>query len=207
MNRLLIANRGEIAIRIARAAAEMGLQTVAVYAPEDEHSLHRQAADASVALPGRGAAAYLDIEALLAVAREQGCDAVHPGYGFLSERADFATACEQAGLTFIGPTPPLLALFGDKARARQAAIAAGVPVNAGIDGSVSQAQAQAFLAGLPAGRAMIIKALAGGGGRGTRVVRTGAEVAEAWARCRSEAQAAFGVPDVYVEALDRKSVV
>ena len=200
MNRLLIANRGEIAIRIARAAAEMGLQTVAVYAPEDENSLHRQAADASVALPGRGAAAYLDIEALLAVARGQGCDAVHPGYGFLSERADFATACEQAGLTFIGPTPPLLALFGDKARARQAAIAAGVPVNAGIDGSVSEAQAQAFLDGLPADRAMIIKALAGGGGRGTRVVRTGAEVAEAWARCRSEAQAAFGVPDVYVEA-------
>ncbi|MFZ9407918.1 MAG: carboxyl transferase domain-containing protein [Burkholderiaceae bacterium] len=200
MKRLLIANRGEIAIRIARAAAELGVQTVAVHAPEDEHSLHRQAADVSVALNGRGAAAYLDIDALVAVALAHGCDAVHPGYGFLSERSDFAQACERAGLTFIGPGPELLALFGDKARAREAAIAADVPVNPGINASVSLEQAQSFLRSLPEGQAAIIKALAGGGGRGTRVVRTESELSEAWSRCRSEAQAAFGIPDVYIEA-------
>ena len=183
MKRLLIANRGEIAIRIARAAAELGLQTVAVHAPEDEHSLHRQSADVSVALPGRGAAAYLDIDALIAVAQAQGCDAVHPGYGFLSERSDFAQACEQAGLTFIGPGPELLALFGDKARAREAAMAAAVPVNAGINASVSLEQAQAFLRSLPARQAAIPKDLAGGVGRGLRIVRHAARCYEVCGPC------------------------
>src|SRR5690606_19713655 len=128
---ILIANRGEIAIRIARACADLGLRSVAVHAPDDAKSLHVLRADAAVALPGRGAAAYLDVQAVVAAARDSGCTAVHPGYGFLSESEALARACADAGLVFIGPSPEVLALFGDKARARQAAVSAEVPVLAG----------------------------------------------------------------------------
>ncbi|MCA8928284.1 MAG: ATP-grasp domain-containing protein [Alphaproteobacteria bacterium] len=197
--RLLIANRGEIAIRIARAATDLGIGTVAVYAGDDAASLHTRVADEAVALPGNGAAAYLDIEAVIAAAREAGCDAIHPGYGFLAERADFARACTKAGLTFVGPSTDHLALFGDKARAREAAIAADVPVTKGLDHAVTLAEAKAFFATLGADGAMIIKAVAGGGGRGTRAVLAAADIEEAFARCQSEAKAAFGNPDVYVE--------
>jgi acetyl/propionyl-CoA carboxylase alpha subunit/acetyl-CoA carboxylase carboxyltransferase component len=196
---LLIANRGEIAIRIARAASDLGIRTVAVCSEDDADSLHTRVADSVVVLSGKGARAYLDVEAMIAAARASGCDAIHPGYGFLSERADFARACEQAGITFVGPSVAHLELFGDKTRARAAALAAGVPVLRGIDHAVSVEEAQAFFASLPSGGAMIIKALAGGGGRGTRIVQHESEIALAWQRCRSEAQAAFGIADVYVE--------
>jgi acetyl/propionyl-CoA carboxylase alpha subunit/acetyl-CoA carboxylase carboxyltransferase component len=139
------------------------------------------------------------MDAIIQAAVDSGCDAIHPGYGFLSERAEFARRCAAAGLTFIGPAVGRLELFGDKARAREAALAADVPVSRGLDHSVTLEEARDFLQGLPAGQGMIIKALAGGGGRGSRVVLTPDELEAAYARCRSEAQAAFGVPDVYVE--------
>lgn len=143
---ILIANRGEIAIRIARAAADLGIRTVAIFSADDVESLHTRVADTAVALDGLGARAYLDIEAVIAAARDAGCDAIHPGYGFLSERADFAAACAEAGITFIGPSVKHLELFGDKARARQAAMAATVPVLDGIDRAVTVDEAAQFLA-------------------------------------------------------------
>src|SRR5258708_11319313 len=133
VTKLLIANRGEIAVRIARAAADMGLPTVAVHSEDDARSLHLRVADESHVLPGRGAAAYLNAEAVIAAAKASGCDAIHPGYGFLAERADFARMCADAGLTFVGPDVAHLELFGDKARARAAAAAASVPVPGGVD--------------------------------------------------------------------------
>ena len=198
ITRLLIANRGEIAIRIGRAAADLGLRSVAVHSRDDARSLHVRATDEVRELPGQGAAAYLDADAVIAAAKASGCDAVHPGYGFLSERADFARRCAKAGLIFVGPTPGHLELFGDKARARTAAVAADVPVIHGMDRAVSLQEAQAFFASLRGG-AMIIKAVAGGGGRGTRAVFSEAEIDPAYQRCRSEAEAAFGCGDVYVE--------
>ncbi len=201
MNRLLIANRGEIAIRIARAATDMGLPTVSVYSEDDASSLHLRVTDEARALPGRGAAAYLDMDAVIAAAKASGCDAVHPGYGFLAERGDFASACAKAGLTFVGPEVKHLDLFGDKARARQAAAAASVPVIRGLDHAITVAEAKDFFASLGAGGAMIIKALAGGGGRGTRVVLSAAEIEPTFERCRSEARAAFGREELYVEEL------
>ena len=197
---ILIANRGEIAIRIARAASDLGRRTVAVWSEDDADSLHRRMADEAHPLAGKGPSAYLDMDAVIRAAIDSGCDAVHPGYGFLSERAEFARRCAKAGLTFIGPSVEHLELFGDKARARQAALAADVPVSRGLDRSVTLEEAREFLLGLPKGQAMIIKALAGGGGRGSRVVAGVDELDAAFARCRSEAQAAFGVADVYVEA-------
>jgi acetyl/propionyl-CoA carboxylase alpha subunit/acetyl-CoA carboxylase carboxyltransferase component len=199
-SRLLIANRGEIAIRIARAAADLGLPTVAVYSEDDAQSLHVRVADAAHPLAGSGAAAYLEIAGVIAAAQVTGCDAVHPGYGFLAERADFARACAAAGLTFIGPSPAHLDLFGDKARARAAALAAEVPVIRGLDHAITLDEARAFFAALGEGGAMIIKAVAGGGGRGTRAVLAEKEIEPAFRRCQSEAKAAFGREDVYVEA-------
>jgi acetyl/propionyl-CoA carboxylase alpha subunit/acetyl-CoA carboxylase carboxyltransferase component len=201
MRALLIANRGEIAIRIARAAAEMGIRTVAVHSEDDAQSLHTRNADEARALAGAGPAAYLDAERIIAVAREAGCDAVHPGYGFLSESADFARRCGAAGLVYVGPDPPTLALFGDKAAARALARENGVPVLRGTDCATSPDEARAFLAALEPAGAMMIKALAGGGGRGIRPVRTETEVAEAYERCRAEALLAFGNDELYVEEL------
>lgn len=201
MNRLLIANRGEIAIRIARAAADMGLPTVAIYSEDDANSLYLRVTDEAQALPGRGAAAYLDMDAVIAAAKTAGCDAIHPGYGFLAERGDFASACANAGLTFVGPEVKHLDLFGDKARARQAAAVASVPIIRGLDHAITLDEAKAFFASLGTGGAMIIKALAGGGGRGTRVVLTAEEIEPTFERCRSEARAAFGRDELYVEEL------
>ena len=198
-NALLIANRGEIAIRIARAAADLGIRAVTVHSEDDADSLHTRMADESHALTGVGAAAYLDEAAMVAAAEATGCEAIHPGYGFLAERASFAERCADAGLVFVGPKREHLALFGDKARAREAAVRADVPVVQGLDRPVSLEDAKAFFATV-AGGAMIIKAIAGGGGRGTRIVLNEADIESAYARCQSEAQAAFGVPDVYVEA-------
>ena len=198
---VLIANRGEIAIRIARTAAEMGIRTVAVYSEDDAQSLHTRKTDDAHPLAGLGAAAYLDVEQLLRVAREAGCDAVHPGYGFLSENADFARRCNEAGLTFVGPRPEALALFGDKARARALAERCGVPVLPGTAGPTSLDEARAFLASLGEGGAVMVKAVAGAGGRGMRPVRGPGELEAAYARCQSEARQAFGQGDVYVERL------
>lgn len=198
VTKLLIANRGEIAIRIARAAADMGLPAVAVHSVDDAQSSHIRLADEVQALPGRGPSAYLDAKAVIAAAHASGCDAIHPGYGFLAERADFARACADAGLTFVGPEIVHLELFGDKLRAGDAARAAEVPVIPGLDHAVTLDEARSFFASLHGGP-MIIKARAGCGGRGTRVVQTPDEVDPAFERCRSEAQTAFGCPDVYAE--------
>ena len=195
---LLIANRGEIAIRIARACADLEIRSVAVFAEDDDASLHTRKADLAVPLKGRGVPAYLDMDQLIAIAAAQGCDAIHPGYGFLAENAEFARRCQAAGITFIGPAPEVLELFGDKAAARALAERCGVPLVAGINQAVSLEQAQAFCA---EHGAVMLKALAGGGGRGMRAVFEPAALAEAYARCQSEAQAAFGNGALYIEQL------
>jgi acetyl/propionyl-CoA carboxylase alpha subunit/acetyl-CoA carboxylase carboxyltransferase component len=199
--RLLIANRGEIAIRIARAAADLGIETVAIHATDDAHSLHCRRADRAVPLGRAGAKAYLDMDRIVALAREHGCDAVHPGYGFLAENATFARRVIEAGMTFVGPRPEHLELFGDKTRARRLAAECGVPVLPGSPGPVSLDDAQAFFRDLRAPAAMVIKAVAGGGGRGMRVIRHAGEIPAAYERCASEALAAFGSDALYVERL------
>ncbi|ACG78960.1 pyruvate carboxylase [Phenylobacterium zucineum HLK1] len=199
IQRLLIANRGEIAIRIARAADELGMATVAICSEDDRGSLHTAKADDLHVLSGVGAKAYLDIEQVLAAARTAGCDAIHPGYGFLAENAQFAARCAEQDITFVGPTPEMLTEFGDKARARSLARDCGVPTPQGLFEPSTLEQAEAFLASLEPGAAVILKAVAGGGGRGIRVVRTPKELPKAFERCSSEAKAAFGQGDLYVE--------
>src|SRR6267154_2352495 len=166
-SKLLIANRGEIAIRIARAAGGTGLATVAIYPADDAQSLHIRATDAAHEIPGRGARAYLDIEAVIAAAKVTGCDALHPGYGFLSENAVLARRCAEEAITFIGPSPEALELFGDKAKARALAKSCGVPVIEGTEGPTSLEEARTFFT---SNGAIMIKAIAGGGGRGMRIV-------------------------------------
>jgi acetyl/propionyl-CoA carboxylase alpha subunit len=200
--KLLIANRGEIAIRIARAAAEAGLTSVAIHPADDAASLHVRTADEAHEIPGRGARAYLDIEAVIAAAKATGCDALHPGYGFLSENVALARRCAEEGITFVGPSPAALELFGDKAKAKALAKSCGVPIIEGTEGPTTLEEARAFLA---AHGAVMIKAIAGGGGRGMRMVDDPAKLDEAYARCQSEAVAAFGSGDVYVERLIRKA--
>ncbi|WP_068829075.1 carboxyl transferase domain-containing protein [Pseudomonas sp. BMS12] len=195
---LLIANRGEIAIRIARACADLDIRTVAVFAEDDAASLHTRKADLAVPLKGRGVPAYLDMEQLIALAREHGCEAIHPGYGFLAENAEFARRCAAANIRFIGPAPEVLELFGDKAAARALAERCNVPLVAGINQAISLEQAQRFFA---EHGAVMLKALAGGGGRGMRAVFAASELAEAFARCQSEALSAFGNDALYVEQL------
>lgn len=203
LKKVLIANRGEIALRIIRALQELGIPSLAIYAEDDADAAHVKAADEAVALNASGPATYLDGAHLLQIAREQGCDALHPGYGFLSESADFARACAAAGVRFIGPTPAQLVLLGDKAKARALAQQCGVPLMPGSTEAVTLSQAQQFFAQQQADGAsgIMIKAIGGGGGRGMRAVTQADEVAAAYERCRSEAQAAFGVDGVYVERL------
>ncbi|MFV9656237.1 carboxyl transferase domain-containing protein [Pseudomonas sp. NY15366] len=199
---LQIANRGEIAIRIAQACADLGIRSVAVFAEDDSACLHTHKADLAVALAGRGPAAYLDMDQLIGIAREQGCTAIHPGYGFLAENAEFARRCQAAGLTFVGPTPETLQLFGDKAAARALAERCAVPLVPGINQVVTLEQAANFLA---EHGSVMLKALAGGGGRGMRAVDEPAQLAEAFARCASEAQGAFGSGALYVEKRVRRA--
>ncbi|MES2105036.1 MAG: carboxyl transferase domain-containing protein [Pseudomonadota bacterium] len=201
--KILIANRGEIALRVLRAARDLGIASVAAYADDDAHALHVSSADQAVALHATGAKAYLDGEKLISIAVETGCDAVHPGYGFLSERADFAQACATAGICFIGPDVAHLDVFGDKAKARELAQQCQLPLIPGT-GAVTLEQAQAFFAAQSnssGGNGVMIKAIGGGGGRGMRVVQNAAELPEAYARCVSEARSAFGVDSVYLERL------
>jgi acetyl/propionyl-CoA carboxylase alpha subunit len=200
LSRLLIANRGEIAIRIARAAAGLGIPTVALYSEDDERSLHVRKADAALALAGRGPAAYLDAAQVLAAARNCACDAIHPGYGFLSEDAGFARRCEQAGLKFVGPASGVVALFGDKLQARALARRCNVRLLDATEGPTSLAEVRRFFADLGPGAAMMIKAVVGGGGRGMRAVLREEDIEEAWTRCRAE-MAAAGTQDVYAERL------
>lgn len=200
-DKVLIANRGEIAIRLIRAIREAGADAVAVYPEDDSSALHVQRADHSVLLPGVGVAAYLDSAGLIKAARDSGCSAVHPGYGFLSENANFAQRCKDAGLIFIGPDSGTLSMLGDKARARAFAAEQGVPIMPGTNGATNLAEAQAFAA---KHGAVMVKALAGGGGRGMREVFDPEELPEAFKRCQSEARAAFGNDAVYVERLARQ---
>jgi acetyl/propionyl-CoA carboxylase alpha subunit/acetyl-CoA carboxylase carboxyltransferase component len=200
IKKLLIANRGEIAIRIAEAAAELGIATVGIHSEDDANSLHIKRVDEVKALKGRGAAAYLDIKGVIAAAKVATCDAIHPGYGFLSENADFAKACAEAKISFVGPTPEQLKLFGDKAAARAHAVKCKVPVLPGTDGAVDAAGAVAFFR-KQAKSGIALKAIAGGGGRGMRLIRNESEIAEAFARASAEAKSAFGNGALYAERL------
>jgi len=198
IQRLLVTNRGEIAIRVLRTTTELGIGTAAIHSSDDASSDHIQHAETVVPLDGVGPAAYLDIAQIIERARAYDCDAIHPGYGFLAENADFAQACEEAGITFVGPSPAALALFGDKARARALAAAHDVPVLSGTDHAVDLDDARAFFDQL-GGRPMVIKAIAGGGGRGMHAINDDSEIAEAFERCTREAQAAFGNGALFVE--------
>ncbi|MCC7193932.1 MAG: acetyl-CoA carboxylase biotin carboxylase subunit [Gemmatimonadaceae bacterium] len=202
--RILIANRGEIALRVIRAARELGVETVAVYSEADRESLHVRFADDDVCLgPAPSRESYLKIPRIIAAAEITGADAIHPGYGFLAENAEFAEICAKSGITFIGPTPAQIRLMGDKATARRTMIAEGVPVVPGTPGPVDDVE-EALAFARDAGFPVIIKAAAGGGGKGMRVAREEGEFQKAFSTARSEALAAFNNDQVYVEKyLDR----
>ncbi len=206
LKRVLIANRGEIAIRIARAAAGLGMESVAVYAPVDALALHTRYADRAVEVRGEGPGtvdAYLDAAGLIRAAKENGCDCIHPGYGFLAENAVFAEMCAAADLTFVGPPPAALSLFGDKVRARAFASSLNIPVPPGSAEALASAE-EALLLARDLGFPVMLKAAAGGGGRGMRRVENGEEMADAFMRCRSEALAAFGDGALFLEkVIDR----
>jgi acetyl/propionyl-CoA carboxylase alpha subunit len=203
--KILVANRGEIAVRIIRAAAELNMSTVAVYSEDDAHSLHTRMADETHSLAGKGVDAYLDIEHILAAAKERDCDAIHPGYGFLSENAEFSRRCAEEGITFIGPSAETLELLGDKAKARELAERCDVPILPGTSKPTSLEEAREFFTSLGGGGAIMLKAVAGGGGRGMRAVLDLSELDEAFGICRSEAGAAFGSEELYVERLIRRA--
>ena len=198
-HKVLIANRGEIALRIIRACKELGIKTVAVYSTADAHSLHVKLADESVCIgPPPSIQSYLNINAIISAAEVADAEAIHPGYGFLSENAAFAEICENCGITFIGPTAESMRIMGDKISARQAVIKEGVPIlpgtREGVE-DVSEAVRIAKEIGFP----VIIKATAGGGGRGMKIVHSPATLPNAFATARTEAQAGFGNPEVYIE--------
>ncbi|MGE4605439.1 MAG: biotin carboxylase N-terminal domain-containing protein, partial [Myxococcota bacterium] len=199
MKKLLVANRAEVAIRVSRAASELGVATAAVYSEDDAASLHTRRVDVALPLRGVGPRAYLDANQILEVALSAECDAIHPGYGFLAENAAFASRCNEVGIRFVGPDALGLALFGDKVRARTLAAECDVPVLPATSGSTDVAEAREFLSGIGPGGAVMIKAIGGGGGRGMRVVRDLDGLARAFERCQSEALGAFGNADVYVE--------
>lgn len=200
IQKLLVANRGEIAIRILRACNELNIRTVAIYSREDSGSHHRYKADEAylVGVGKNPIDAYLDIEGIIEIAKEAEVDAIHPGYGFLAENVEFAKRCEEEGILFIGPSSKHLDMFGDKVKAREQAIAAGIPVIPGSDGPVSSFEELAEFAE-NVGYPVMIKAALGGGGRGMRLVQHADELKDAYERAKSEAKAAFGSDEVYVE--------
>jgi len=197
--KILIANRGEIALRIIHACRELGIKTVAVYSEADENSLHVKFADEDVCIgPARSADSYLNVPAIISAAEITGADAIHPGYGFLSESAYLAEVCAACHIRFIGPDPSVIKLLGDKARARKAMKKAGLPMLPGSDGPVD-GEETALKVAKDIGYPVIIKAVAGGGGRGMRIVRNPGELPTALRTAQREAEAAFGNGDVYVE--------
>jgi acetyl-CoA carboxylase biotin carboxylase subunit len=197
--KILIANRGEIALRVMDACKELGIATVAVYSEADRNSLHVRFADEAVCIgPPRSSESYLNIPQVISAAEITNVDAIHPGYGFLSENANFAEVCEASHITFIGPTPDLLRMMGEKDQARREMAAAGVPVVPGSQGIVPD-EAAALAEAARIKYPVIVKASAGGGGRGMRVVRHQEELPAAFNTARNEAQQAFGTPDVYLE--------
>ncbi len=197
--KILIANRGEIALRVICACKELGIPTVAVYSEADRDSLHVRFADEAVCIgPPRSSDSYLNIPHVISAAEITNVDAIHPGYGFLSENANFAEVCEASHINFIGPQPDILRLMGEKDRARREMASAGVPIIPGTDGVVED-ETGAEKAARRVGYPLIIKASAGGGGRGMRVVRSQEELIPSFQTARNEAQQAFGTPDVYME--------
>ena len=200
INKILVANRGEIAIRIFRACNDLNLKTVAIYSREDSGSYHRYKSDESylVGVGKKPIDAYLDIEGIIEIAKQAEVDAIHPGYGFLSENVEFARRCEEEGIIFIGPTSEHLDMFGDKVKAREQAVAAKIPVIPGSDGPVNTVE-EVIAFGDKYGYPLMIKAALGGGGRGMRLVQSKEELASAFERAKSEAKAAFGSDEVYVE--------
>ena len=198
-HKILIANRGEIALRIIRACKEMGIKSVAVHSVADHEALHVSLADESICIgPTASADSYLNMRAIISAAEIADADAIHPGYGFLSENAEFAEICEQCGITFIGPTADNMRRMGDKISARQTVTAAGVPILPGTNNSVETAE-EALQIAEDIGYPVIIKATAGGGGRGMKIVHSPASLGNALATARTEAQAGFGKADVYIE--------
>ena len=199
--KVLIANRGEIALRIHRACREMGIRTVAVHSTADAQAMHVRLADETVCIgPPPSKDSYLNIPSILSAAMITGADAVHPGIGFLSENATFASMVEEHGLVFIGPSPEHIRLMGDKVRAKEAATEIGLPVVPGSAGAVGDA-ADAIAVAKEIGFPVLIKAAAGGGGRGMKIGRTADELPQAFSTCRAEARAAFGDDTVYLEKL------
>ena len=197
--KILIANRGEVALRIIFACRELGIKTVAVFSEVDEHSLHVRFADEDVCIgPARSHDSYLNVPAVISAAEITGADAIHPGYGFLSESAYLAEVCEACHIKFIGPDPQVIRLMGDKARARRVMKKAGVPILPGSDGPIDSEE-KALKAAKEIGYPVIVKATAGGGGRGMRVVSAAGELSHAVKTAQREAEAAFGVGDVYLE--------
>jgi acetyl-CoA carboxylase biotin carboxylase subunit len=198
-HKILIANRGEIAIRVIRACKELGIKTVAVYSTADADSLHVKLADESVCIgPAPSSQSYLNINAIISAAELTDAEAIHPGYGFLSENAKFAEICEQCGITFIGPSAESMRVMGDKISARQAVIEHGVPILPGTKENVKTVD-EAVKIAKQIGFPVIIKATAGGGGRGMKIVHSQATLANAYATAKAEALAGFGNPDVYIE--------
>ena len=202
MRRILVANRGEIAVRVIRACRDMGIETVAVYSDCDRGARHVRLADEAVHIGGNAPGdSYLCIERIVHAARQTSADGIHPGYGFLAENEDFAAACRDEGLTFIGPTPDAIALMGSKTAARQAAMQAGVPVVPGTEEPLGADVREATIAAIAEriGYPVMLKAVAGGGGKGMRLVTAAGELSSATRAARSEAQAAFGDPAIYLE--------
>jgi acetyl-CoA carboxylase biotin carboxylase subunit len=198
-DKVLIANRGEIALRIHRACREMGIKTVAVHSTADADAMHVRLADESVCIgPPSASLSYLNRAAVLSAATITGADAIHPGYGFLSENADFAEMVEDHGFTWIGPSPAHIRLMGDKVTAKKAALESGLPCVPGSAGAVETAE-EAKKVAEETGYPVLIKASAGGGGRGMKVARNPSELLEAWSTARTEAKSAFGNPEVYME--------
>ena len=199
IKKILIANRGEIALRIVCACKELGIRTVAVYSEPDRHSLHVRFADEAVCIgPAKSSRSYLDIPSIISAAEITGADAIHPGYGFLSENAGFAEVCDVSGLKFIGPRPDVIRLMGVKERARAFMRDAGVPILPGSPGILQTPEEAVQVAG-EIGFPVILKASAGGGGRGMRIVNEASELEPLFNSAQQEAGAAFGCPDVYLE--------
>lgn len=197
--KILIANRGEIALRVIRTCKEMGIKTVAVYSTADEDSLHVRFADEAVCIgPPKSADSYLSVPRIMAAVEITNADAVHPGYGFLAENADFAEVCTEYGIKFIGPTPEMIRLMGDKVTAKETMVKAGVPVVPGSGGLVKDVK-HGLKTCKEIGFPVIIKATAGGGGKGMRIVRLESEFEENWEKARQEAKAAFGNDGIYIE--------